>query len=422
MRLTEIKEAGNNNILKYAIKKGANIRTDNSLISIINAETFYLITLEDVNFLELFRLVQQYRNKIRILQEFKAEIPDPEILSKSFIGSPANDPNVTSVEIVQKSCESFMNIMAQMLSDEDIIKPGTARLFIPMLCRKFSVQLPISFGDFIRSFDEQFDLTKVFNEKYPNNLYEVCIDPGNDTFKGLITFAMMRSTSIAKSNKHFDTLVKFMKYNSLVKEETNKLYKTKLVAFSKFNPLNRDEIRCTMFNTTKESLEEGMKRMASISTPLKIDVAIQLPIQYMEILQYSYSQEELPISYEASMSEIISEGLIFNDFITPEENNESGETVIEEFNNSINAYKTRIAEASLLIYNSISALLTDPDKNDITSSFALLPSIFSTRAVITIDTTKMEMFTKQSDPLLGEMFKDIKEIAYSIISDISNRK
>ena len=122
------------------------------------------------------------------------------------------------------------------------------------------------------------------------------------------------------------------------------------------------------------------------------------------------------------MSEIISEGLIFNDFITPEENNESGETVIEEFNNSINAYKTRIAEASLLIYNSISALLTDPDKNDITSSFALLPSIFSTRAVITIDTTKIEMFTKQSDPLLGEMFKDIKEIAYSIISDISNRK
>ena len=423
MKLTNIKEAGNNNILRFAINRGADIRNDIGLLNIINTETFYLITMEDVNLLELFKLVQSYRNKIKIVQEYKADIPPISKLSQSFTGSTTVDnKEVNYIDIVQTSCESFMNIMSQMLSDDDIIKPGTARLFIPMICRRFTVQIPISFADFVRSFDEKFDMSKVFNDNYPNNLYETCIDPGNDVFRGLIEFAMMRSTTITKPNNHYDSLLKLIKYNSLIKEETNKLYKTKLLGFNRYNPASRDEVRCTMFNTSKQLLEDGMKRMSGLSTPIKFDFAIQLPLEYMNMLQNSYSHEELPITYETSITETIGEGLKFNDFITPELSNEEDESKIEEFNNQIKAYQTRIGETSLVTMNSISLLVNDPDHNDITSSFALLPSIFTTRAVITVDSSKINTFTKETDPLLAEMFNDIKTIIDSITTDITSRK
>ena len=98
MKITSITESGSNNTLLWAISNGADIKSDIPLQSIINDELFFLVRLEDVNMFELFRLTQHFRNKLRIINEHMAAIPDDSDLINRFPGS-FTDPENPDVHL-----------------------------------------------------------------------------------------------------------------------------------------------------------------------------------------------------------------------------------------------------------------------------------------------------------------------------------
>ena len=120
MNLINIKESGTNNILLWAISNGADIKSDIALQSIINDELSYVITLSNVNFFELFRLTQIYRDKIRIIDENQAEMPNINELEKLFNGTykPSDESDeIKLCNIVEHCGNMFINLASQMLID-----------------------------------------------------------------------------------------------------------------------------------------------------------------------------------------------------------------------------------------------------------------------------------------------------------------
>lgn len=425
MKITNIKESGSNNILLWAISNEADIKEDIHLQSLINDELFYHITMEDVNFFELFRLTQMYREKIRVIEENKAEVPSNEELAKLFNGSYIPDSKnpeekAPLYECVSHVTQNFINLALQMASDEDIIKSSALRLFLPMISRKFTVQIPVAFVDLVDSISIE-ESAKLFNNKYPETLQEI-IDNETHGFKTILQFGFLRGTSIIKYNNRFDQYLKITKYSPLKTCNNNKLYKFGLLGFYKYNNITRGEIICNLFNPNKETLGSTLKQMAKIKTPLKIEFAIQLPIQYMQILENSFSNEVLEVSYESSMSSIIDGGIIYEDFITPSFIKEEDEVKIEEHNNSINMYRVRIAEANQLTLNAINMILNNDGDIDVTSTFSMLPAIYTTKAVITLNIDNAPLYLSSPDPVISEMFEEMLKVASDVLSDINNTK
>ena len=410
MKITNIHECGASNLLKWAIANDADIASDASLISLINDETFYQITLTDVNFLELFRLTQAYREKVCVITEQKAEIPSDEELALYFPGKVhIEDTEFNASEIVSNACDMFMKLALQMHADDDIIQHNTAMLFLPMLCRKFDINIPISFGDLVATFDEQTPASNLFNTSYPDNLGDVVLNAPMICNK--LMLYMIKSTSIIRYDDHFDTLLRLTKYAPLRKCPDDKLYKFRLCGLFKYNPISRDEVRCSFFNSNKVDMAESIKKLDTIKTPLNLDFVIQLPLHYMRILENSFSSNELRVSYEASISTIIDSGIVFNDFIAPEFD-DSDEERMTEYNNAIELYRVRINDANKTVLGAIPLLLSNIDA-DYTASCAMLPAIYTTKAVITINMKYADLYLTHFDPLLRSMFQEMMEIAKS---------
>lgn len=428
MNIINVCESGCSNILLWAIANGANVHEDIPLQSIVNDELFYHVTLNDVNFFELFRLTQMYREKVRIISEEKAEIPPRSELVKLFDGTyipdesnPENKAHLS--ECVEHVTQNFINIALQMSGDDDIIKPSAVRLFLPMISRKFTVVIPVAFSDLVNSISED-EAGKIFNKDYPKTLDEIANDV-NHGFNVKFKLAFIQATWINKYNKRYDQYLKITKYSPLKNAESaNKLYKFGLLGMYKYNNITRGQIKCNLFNADKSAVpvDQVLKQIGSIKTPLQVEFAVQLPIQYMQILENSLSREVLDIKYESSMSNIIDGGLIYEDFITPilDENEQSEElkSAYTEVMNNIEAYRMRITEANQLLLNTITMLLNNEGDIDTSSVFAMLPSIYTTKAIITINMEHENEYTSVSDPVVSEMFKEMISVVNSMLNDL----
>lgn len=437
MKITSIKESGSNATLLWALKNGADIKNDKSLQSIINDELFYLITINDVHYFELFRLVQMYREKVRIVNENKADVPSRDDLVHLFSGEimlPEEGKEPTPypmAQAVEYCCQNFINIVLQMQNDSDIISPSSPRLFLPMLTRTLNVQIPLSFADFV-GFISPEDAPGIFNKEYPKTISSL-LDPEfnnkPESFVNFFSLGFIKSTSAIRYTKQLNKYINAIKYPSLPSIKTDKLYKIALSAFFKYDTISRGEVRCSLFNINANELPSTLKRLKGLNTPLKFDFAIELPIQYMVILGNYFSREVLTMSYESSISDIIDGDLVFNDFIMPEaiEDNENitdeERNSIELKNNAINEYKIRLAEAGQILMNTMEAILNVEDNDfDVTATFALLPTIYRTRAIITIDYDKLaDGFYENhcNDPLIKELFKEILLMANDVVADIN---
>ena len=415
MNIIKIKESGCNNVLLWAIKNNANIKSDVPLQEIINQELFYLVTIEDVNQFELFRLTQTYRNKLRIIDEKIAEIPDQKYLTENFPGvfSDPEDPtkHMPMSEVAEHAITNFMNIVLQMKSDSDIISSNAAHLYIPMIARKYTVQIPISFIDVIDSVKLE-NVDKLFNLNYPNNLVNLPDNPYNDIFN-MIRIIFVKLTVIKKFNKRYEKYINYIKFAPLSKVSNDKLYKMYLLGFHKFNTIARSVSQCSLFNINENLLSESLKSLGRIKAPLELDFAIQLPIQVMQILENSFGEDMIKISYENSMISILDEGLRFNDFTVPDASNEELDN-----KNSINAYRVRLTEANQFALNTIKLLTENVDSN-IPTSFAILPSIYMAKAVITISIDNIETLSKCQNEILSEMFRMMMETSKKILIDIN---
>lgn len=431
MKISKLVESGCSNVLRWAISNGANVKDDVPLQSIVNDDLFYLLTIEDVNFFELFKLTQLYREKLRIIQEFKAAVPSMEELTQTFNGTyipDENEPDRKSniAEVAEHVIQNFINIALQMSNDDDIIKPSAVRLFLPMISRRFTIQIPVSFVDLMDSISED-EAGKLFTTDYPSTLQEI-IDTENHGFKVKFYLAFIQATWITKYDARYDQYLKITKYSPLKNSNVDptKIFKHGLLGFYKYNNITRGQVKCNLFNPgDNATLESTISQIGNLKTPLQVEFAIELPIQYMQILENAFSRDELNIAYESSMSNIIDSGIRYDDFVIPEkpadESNEEANINYENVINNVNAYKVRIAEANQVTLNAITMLLNNEGDIDIRSAFALLPSIYTTRAVITINTECIDKYMRDIDPVINEMFAGMIEDINGILADI-NRK
>lgn len=430
MQITNIRESGASNLMMWAISNGAVIKEDEQLQSLINDETHYLVTIENVNFFELFRITQMYRDKVRILAEKKAAIPPRSELSKLFNGTYCPDPNDPETKShmcypVEHVIENFINMALQMGVDDDIIKPSAIRLFLPMISRKFDIQIPIAFIDLIQSLSAE-EAAGIFTTDYPGTLQEI-IDNEVNGFKTKLQLGFFKSTEIIRYHKRYDQYLRLTKYAPLKTSSGNKLYKFGILSFYRYDPTSRSEVRCSLFNPNPDAVGTTLKRMSRLNTPLHIEFAVQLPIQYMQILENSFDRDILDVRYESSMANIIDEGIVYNDFVTHDiidANDPEAEEKVQAFNNSIDAYRVRIAEANQLLLNTIPILMTESEDNDVdvSSVFAMLPAIYSTKAVITLNIDYAKKYSGHSDALISEMFSDMLDMAKDVVDDINKSK
>lgn len=437
MNLISIKESGCNNILRWSIDQGADIFSDIELQSIINDEMFYLVTITDINFLELFRLTQMYREKLRIIEEKKADVPPRSALAKMFNGSiitgkgTPEEKSLSMAEATEFVCQNFINLVLQMQTDSDIVSSTALRLFLPMITRRFTVQIPFGFVDFIKSITVE-EAPEIFNKNYPDTLQQIVENPDHN-FNKIFYIGFIRATDIIRYDRQYDKYLNVFRYQSLrpSKDNINKLYKVALLGFHCFDSLTRGETRCSLFNTNKDLLSKSMAEFKDIDfndTSLYFDFAIELPIQYMQILCNAFSREVLTISCESSMATIIDGGIDFNDFIMPEfkggeDLTEDQQKEIEDAKNSIDAYRIRITEANQLMINTLEAILSD-EKVDVstTDAFALLPCIYRAKAVVTVNLKMIDSYTTHPDTIISGMFKDIRDISLSVFKDIKTLK
>lgn len=424
MKINDIIECGSSSILKWAIHNEADIKSDMSLQAIINSDTFYQVRLEDVNMLELFRLSQLYREKVHVIEEKRADVPPATELKKMFPGSiKIENEDAVASEIVEHSCNMFINLALQMNADDDVIRHESARLFLPMLSRRFIVDVPLSFTDLVAAFKTPDDARLLFNANYPANLRDIFLndeyltgEAGNDIelVRNIIMLYFAKGTSVVKYDEHYEQLLRLVKYAPLRKCSNDKLYKFRMSAFSKYNNITRGETRCSMFNITKADLTSSIQKINKIDSPLHIDYVVQIPIHYMNIIENTYTAEELPIAYESSITSIVEGDLNFNDFVSPEFDENTDEDKIEQHKNAIQLYRNRISEARQTTVNAIALLLQSDNDIDATSTFALLPSIYTTKAVVTLKMEYADIYLAHYDPVVRTMFAEMIEFADTI--------
>ena len=423
MRITDIKESGTSSLLKWALSNKANIRGDQPLLSLINDELFYSVTLSDVNFFELFRLSQHYRDKLRILNSTQAQMPPEEELREHFKGEvEVEGEQIPLYEVAIASIERFLNLVAQMTVDSDIIPSSAVRMFIPMISRKYEVQIPVSFYDIFSSMNDE-EISEIYNDDYPNTLQSI-INADVHGAKTFISINFVKATQIVRYDKRYDMYLNTVKYFPIKGDTSDRLFKLGILGFFKRDPISRTEVRLNLFKFDKETGPSLMKRLARLNTPLEVDLAINLPLEYMQILANSFGLEVLPFSYESSMSNILSAGLTYNDFkvsewsLPPVQEDEESIKRVEEHEANVSAYKIRIAEANETLLKAVQVLLdTDNDVNT-ASIFALLPSAYTANAIVTVNSETFKSLAPHQDPLIASLFNAIQTAIGHITDDL----
>ena len=406
LKLGSLVESGCSNVLNWAIKGKANLKDNVPMVSLINDETFYLLTIEGVNFYQLFRLTQNYRNKLRIIENTGMEMPEKDYLVGCF--------GPEHVDEAYGAIKAFVDIATQMQTDTDIIPENVSHLFIPMIARKYSVQIPIDFVDILDMLSDDpgedgSEYSRVFNTTYPATLENIwTLAPG---VRHQILTRLIQMTGNIVYNPKYMKLIEMSKYAALQAHD-GKPYKTGLVGFKKYNPMTRGEVKHNIFQSAEETLTNTAKVLNSLKTPLEVSVAVQLPIFQMQQLEASYYPEDLIISFRSSIHGIVANGIIWDDFIIDETN--------EETKAAISNYKMRISTAHLQLVEVIQKILSIESYTN-SEIFSMLPPIFMTNAVLTFPVGMIEEFANHKDLMISSMFKvEIAKIISSVESLIFN--
>jgi hypothetical protein len=277
------------------------------------------------------------------------------------------------------------------------------------------------------------DAKKIFTSEYPKTLQLINDDENHNTRK-ILQLAFLKGTAIVKYDKRYDDLIKGTKYSLLNTYKEDTLYRFALVDFYKVNPITKEQIRINMFKTNPDEIVPLLKKMGRIESPLMADFVVELPIQYMQMVENEFTRDILPIAYESSMNSIIEGGIRYNDFNLPavqlNSTAEEDQPKITEYNNAVSAYRVRIAEANQVLLNAITMLLADEGEGsnlevDPTATFSMLPAIYKTKAVFNINFDNLYTLKEFYEPYIAQLFNDIYEQCFQISSDIktaSNEK
>ena len=429
MKITDIKEVGCNNLLRWAIKNGADLKRDTALISLINDETSYMVTFDDITFFELFRLTQMYRDNLAIIATKPAEVPSEEDLRYRFPGEYV-DPkeekhHIPYAKAATDAIQPMINIALQMQADDDIIPSSVPQLLLPMISRRYTVQIPVSFVDVINSIPTAAEVKSLFNDLYPKNLPQQILENPESSVVRMLMLGFPKATSIIQYNKQYEKYLNAIKYRKIESVKTNKIYTMRLDGFYKINPVTRAIIRSSLFHANKADVSNTLKQLSWTTDWLKLDFMVQLPLQHMQSLLNDFSTEKIGIQYESTMSNIISNGIGKLEFLTydtdaapttPEE-----EEKVKEKVTRLSAYKTRITECIGIALNTIQALISADTDADSNSIFSLLPGLYRANALVTIDLKyEKEYLAYSDDPVVASMLHDMVVMGNQVLTNIAN--
>ena len=424
MKITDIKEVGCNNLLRWAIKNGADIKSDQALISLINDEVSYMVTFNDVTFFELFRLTQMYRDNLAIIATMPAQLPSDDDLKMRFPGefvNPDDKRHIAYYKAASDAINPMINIALQMQSDDDIIPPSVPQLFLPMIARRYNVQIPFSFADLITSIQSNNEARELFNDQYPTNLNKVTVENPNSSIIRMLMLGFPKATSVIKYNKQYEKYLNVLKYRKIETTKTNQLYNIRLDGFFKVNPVTRAIVKSSLFNANKAEMSNTLKVLATTQDTLKVEFMVQLPLQYMQSLLNDFSTDEIGVQYESTMSNILSNGIGKLNFITYDNEGTEDEEKIKARETRLTGYRTRIKECLSIALNTIQALITSDTDADSNSIFALLPVLYRANALVTIDLRYEKEYLEYSgNPEVASMLKDMVDMANQVVSNINN--
>lgn len=430
MKITDIKEVGCNNLLRWAIKNGADLKRDTALISLINDETSYMVTFDDITFFELFRLTQMYRDNLAIIATKPAELPSEEDLQYRFPGeyihtTDGKEQRISYAKAAADSINPMIHIALQMQADDDIIPSSVPQLFLPMIARRYTVQIPFSFVDLINSIPTAAEAKSLFNEFYPNNLLQQTVENPESGVTRMLLLGFPKATAIIQYNKQYEKYLSAVKYRKINSIEGNTLYKLRLDGFYAINPVSRATVRGSMFHANKSTMTTTLKELSNTYDSLKLDFMVQLPLQHMQSLLNDFSMEKIGIQYESTMNNILSNGIGKLDFLTyetdvapttPEE-----EETVKAKATRLSAYRTRIAECIGIALNTIQALISSDTDTDSNSIFALLPVIYRANALVTIDLKyEKEYLVYSGDPVVANMLREMVILGNQVRTNIAN--
>jgi len=437
MKIVDIRESGANNTLMWALSNRATLHDNRELMSLIDGEVHYTITIENVNQFELFRLTQAYRDKIRI-ESSNIIVPSREELNALFPGewqAPQDQTRfVPYGEIAESVIMAFYNIANQMNVDKDIIDASSASLFFPMMCKRYTVHLPIGFSDIVQSMDPD-DVDRIFQisddheSSYPNTIKQM-IESGSQILT-ILYGALSTWTAIIRYPDKYNDLVGITRYSSLASYKgDNGLYKLGLVGFSKIDPVSGEQVRCLLHKVNPEVLKNSMRHLSKLSSALELEVVVQLPIQFMQSLENLLGRSLIDISFESPITDIVEtdiECTTFKTSIHEDVENDSTDTaLLKKHNDEIGAYRVRIAEAQDVLLKFMNEMFGLQDATtDTTALVSLMPSLANTKAVLRINVDDLKIISaglRSAPPILSDMFREIEDISQNVISDINSMK
>jgi hypothetical protein len=404
MKITQIAESGSNNLLLYAIKNGVDPCENYHLSEMVNGELHYNVTIEGVNFYELFRLSQTFRNDLRVIRSEPIQSLDPEELSQRFGKAVPEEFNAIM--------EQFITVSEQIQGDDDFTDKIYSRLVLPMILTKYTIQVPYGFGDVINSLSDQSLSATLFSKEYPNNLQSFLEFERVQNGIMLQMEANLRNITYPAAT---EKLIMATKYKDIPPsgDIDKDISVVKLVSFEKYDTVSRRIIRNSMFNADVERFKENMKTMASMREHTKYSFAIQLPIFLMQIIESTFPTDIVDISFRSSAET----NMIDNGYYLPED-------IQRTYGVRVNFLMIENTKKNLLyLLNRINDPQDDSIDNSARSSVtSLLPAATKVNAVVTISTPNIESLMKHPDPNLANLFGKMNQITFGIESDVQKMR
>lgn len=397
MKVTSVKLSGCDNTLRWAIGNRADLKANMPVTSIINDESFFLVTVDGLNFYQVYRLTQLYRNRLRISAVHRSQVPSAELLADYFPGNEAK---------VERHLELLLGLVSQMIADDDIVYPGIPKLFLPMITTTFAVQLPFAFVDAIDVMTPD-EVAEIFTDDYLRRLEALPERGAAHSLIRAIMIAVERSTGNIRYDSTYERLLQVTKYFPLkVDAERSAPYRFGLLGFSKFDPVGRTVNEVNMFRPDPDKVNAQMTGLKRISSPLELSFVIQLPIYHQQILESMFSETDLKISYRSSISNVVDNGIDLEHLYLGDDDE------------MIDNYRVRLTEAQLASLQLISEFTGSNDDFHPSALFSLLPPIYRTNAVITFSENRLPMFGRVDDSVLRDMFLGIIAVAAPLIDQL----
>lgn len=414
MIITEIEENTNSNILQWCLKNEANLKEDHLMLDFINDEFNYLITIEDVNFFELYLLTKYYRDHLRIIDRKTINQVDKELIEKKFLNQIENEK---CSEIAIKAIERYLQLTLQIEGNSES-KENNRPLeifFLPMMNRRYIIQIPIYFLDLFRMVSDK-EFKKLFTFNYPSTLDTLIESTDPMGFKMKMMLFISKLLIPLELNKSDENKLNVVKFKQLTTSENEAFYDPKMIRFEKMDKVSKRIFRYSFFKGTSEQLVSTLKKIKKSNSngTMFAEFAVSLPLEYLQILENSYSGEMIEVKYRSSVDTFIMKGFNYNQILK-----------LKDMDKEVSAppeiYTTRIQESYFNSITNISKLHqhSSNTKNALIDILSLLPSIHTVKCILKINLKDIRSIVQhESNSFLKSIFIQMQNQINLLHNDI----